>query len=178
MANDEQLPVVLELAPLPREQLGPFLLLGVDKAASPEQIEANWAQRLIWARKNQLGVPLEDINWAREVLSDPDRRARADASSLNPDTADGLLAALTQQLPWAGESSLPGWQPLDVENELNHYAPAAEVPDWREVRTEVALPDLPRDFPIVPHLLQQLAREAIDPWALDLPTGPNPDEAV
>jgi len=45
-------PVILELASLPREQIGPFLLLGLDKDADKEQIEANWARRVIWARKN------------------------------------------------------------------------------------------------------------------------------
>ena len=41
-------PIVLDLAPLPREQIGPFLLLGLDKDADKEQIEANWARRVIW----------------------------------------------------------------------------------------------------------------------------------
>ena len=71
---DQPAPVVLELAPLPREQLGPFLILGVEKTATREQIEAAWAQRLIAARKHQVGVPLEDINWAREAINDTDRR--------------------------------------------------------------------------------------------------------
>ena len=60
---DEHEPVVLELAALPREQLGPFLLLGLDKNADAEAIEASWAQRVIWARKNQIRTPLGDINW-------------------------------------------------------------------------------------------------------------------
>jgi hypothetical protein len=84
---DEHEPVVLELAALPREQLGPFLLLGLDKNADAEAIEASWAQRVIWARKNQIRTPLGDINWAREVINDPDRRVRADLTSLNTDTA-------------------------------------------------------------------------------------------
>ena len=33
--------IVLELAPIPREQVGPFLLLGLDKSADKDQIEAN-----------------------------------------------------------------------------------------------------------------------------------------
>ena len=61
-------PLVLKLAPLPRNQIGPFLILGVDKDASKEVIEAAWAQRLIWARKGQFTIPLEDINWARTIL--------------------------------------------------------------------------------------------------------------
>src|ERR671933_158280 len=64
-------PVVLELASLPREQVGPFLLLGLDKAADKKQMERHWADRVKWARKQQIKVPLEDINWARDVLGDP-----------------------------------------------------------------------------------------------------------
>ena len=75
---DKQEPIVLELAPLPREQVGPFLILGVDKDAGPEQIEANWARRVVWARKGQLDVPLQDVNWAREVLGDHAKRVQAD----------------------------------------------------------------------------------------------------
>src|SRR2546421_691185 len=89
MKETENEPVLLELAPLPREQVGPFLLLGLEKDADREQIEAHWARRVIWARRNQLRVALQDIHWAREVLSDPDRRARAGAGSLHGDTADG-----------------------------------------------------------------------------------------
>ena len=38
MANSNE-PVVLELAPLPRDQIGPFLLLGLDKDAEPSEID-------------------------------------------------------------------------------------------------------------------------------------------
>ena len=68
MAKEE--PVVLEVATLPREKVGPFLLLGVDKDADQEQIEAHWAQRVIWARKNQVNAALQEINWAREIIND------------------------------------------------------------------------------------------------------------
>ncbi|GIW79792.1 MAG: hypothetical protein KatS3mg105_1599 [Gemmatales bacterium] len=40
--------VVVELAPLPREQMGPFLILGVYKDADSATIDAHWAQRVIW----------------------------------------------------------------------------------------------------------------------------------
>src|SRR6516162_2079496 len=91
------LPVILDLAPLPRAQIGPFLILGVDKDADRDAIEAAWAQRLIWARKNLTQSPLEDINWAREMMSDSDRRVRADVGSLNVDTTDGVLKRLRQR---------------------------------------------------------------------------------
>ena len=70
---------------------------GLDKTADQEQIEANWAQRVIWARKDQIKMPLEDVNWAREVLRDPERRPRADAASLNLDTLAGVLRQLAQR---------------------------------------------------------------------------------
>src|SRR5262245_14669389 len=94
MTTKPNAPVVLELAPLPRDQVGPFLLLGVDKAAPKDVLEKSWAQRIIWARKNQTRVPLEDINWAREALNDLEKRIRADASTFNLDTTDHVLKAL------------------------------------------------------------------------------------
>ncbi len=164
-------PVVLDLAPLPREQIGPFLLLGLDKDADKEQIEANWARRVIWARKNLTRVALEDINWAREVISDADKRVRADCASFNPDTTDGLLRRWCGRFgvgTTGGEVSV-GWRPQDGEKPLGDYAPPAEVPDPAEVRAALAVPDLPAEVPAVPRLLEQLAREPIDPWGLVLP---------
>ena len=38
-------PVLLELATLPREQMGPFLMLGLEKDASKDDIEAHWAEQ-------------------------------------------------------------------------------------------------------------------------------------
>ena len=73
MSNQAE-PVVLDLAPLPRDKIGPFLILGLEKDASKEQIEASWARRLIWSRKNQVRVSLEDINWAKETIVDADKR--------------------------------------------------------------------------------------------------------
>src|SRR5437588_10194862 len=110
---DKHEPVVLELAPLPREQIGPFLILGLDKDADKDQIEANWARRVIWARKGQTRLPLEDINWAREAVSDPDKRLRCDVLSLNLDLSDGTLRRLGQRYGVTGAAPAVGWQPLD-----------------------------------------------------------------
>src|SRR5580700_6929196 len=95
--SDNQEPVVLELAPLPREQLGPFLLLGLSKTADQEEIEANWAQRVIWARKKQYRIPLEDVNWARETINSSERRVKADLVSLNADTAERALEQRSEE---------------------------------------------------------------------------------
>jgi hypothetical protein len=158
-------PVVLELAPLPREQVGPFLLLGLEKTAEKEQIEASWARRVIWARKEQIKVPLEDINWAREVLNDADKRIRADAASLNLDTSDGVLHDLKGRHGSDAASAL-GCRPLDIEKDLCEYAPAAEIPDLQAIQNAIAVPDIPEEVPAARGILEQFVREPLDPWNL------------
>src|SRR5262245_27153375 len=158
-----QTPVVLELAPLPREQVGPFLLLGLDKTATKEQIEANWAQRVIWARKGQLKVPLEDVNWAREAITDPEKRVRADAASFNADTTDGVMRRLAERYA-AGA----GARPLDVEKPLAGYTPPVPVPDPAEVRAAIVVPDVPEEVPAAAAVLAQYLRGPVDPWNLNL----------
>jgi hypothetical protein len=176
MDNNPQ-PVVLELAPLPREKIGPFLLLGVEKDADKEQIEAQWAQRVIWARKNQLRVPLESINWAREVLNDPERRVRADAASFNADTLDRVLRRLEQRYA-GGADAPPWWHGRDTEKPLADYVPPAKVPDLEEVRAAVARPEVPPEVPALAGYLELLVREPPDPWNLELPPEPHQDSAV
>jgi hypothetical protein len=163
-------PVVLELAPLPREQMGPFLLLGVDKDAEPEQVEAHWAQRVILARKNQISVPLHDINWAREVLGDIDRRVRADVASLNTDTLDRALRAVAVRFGVA-EPAGPAWVPLDVEKPLDDYVPPADVPDAEDLLRSIRVPEVPFEIPAALRLLEEFASEAVDPWGIRLPEG-------
>lgn len=168
MAKDPE-PVVLELATLPREQVGPFLLLGLDKAADKDEIEAHWADRLKWARKQLIKVPLEDVNWARDVLKDTGRRVQADAASLNADTTDGIVAGLARRFGVEGGQAGRTWQPLDGEKALTDYSPAAEVPDAAAVRAALVVPEVPEELPAVRGLLERLALQALDPWALELP---------
>lgn len=168
-------PVVLELASLPREQMGPFLILGVDKSASAEAIEQNWADRLKWARRNLVKVPLEDVNWAREILRDGDRRLKFDAGSLNVDTTDQALGQLASRFGLRGGQAARQWQPLDVEKQLEEYTPAVDVPDPTAVAAAVHLPHLPEAVPGAAALLNQLAEAPLDPWAVDLlPDPPAP----
>jgi hypothetical protein len=164
-------PVVLELAMLPREQAGPFLLLGVPKDADKKQIEMHWAERIKWARRNPpvTKVPLEDINWAREMLADVDKRLRSDAASLNADTVDGLLTQLCKRYGAGGPKPVRAWQPLDSEKPLADYVPPAEVPDHNALRQALAVPEVPEELPAAALLLERLAQAPLDPWALDLP---------
>ena len=152
--------VEVEVVPMPREQVGPFLLLGVDKTASAEEIEAAWAQRVLWARKGQIAVPLEDINWAREVLTDPAKRRQADLSSLNPDTASGILQQLNEQYG----QGIPRWIPYDDQRLLAEEPPPIPLPTVAEILADVAPPALPDAMPAVSELLQELAGGPLDPW--------------
>src|SRR5262245_18463071 len=154
------LPVVLELAALPRDQVGPFLLLGVDKTADKTQIEAGWAKRLIWARKNVIATPLEDINWARDILNDQDKRVRADAGFLNVDTTGGLLRHLQDRYATGGGAG----RLLDIEKSLAAYTPATALPDLDEIRSAIPAAEVPADFPAVPRILEQLVQDPLDPW--------------
>jgi hypothetical protein len=159
----ESVPVVLELAPLPREQIGPFFLLGLEKDADGEQIESSWAKRVIGARKKQFNVALEEINWAREELRDPERRARADAASLNVDTSERVLARLEGQYAVRTPAWLPqrpeiGWSAVELD---------VPVPAIEEVRGRVRLPALPAE-PSVAWLLDEWLQQPIDPWAENL----------
>jgi hypothetical protein len=162
-------PIVLDLATLPREQLGPFLLLGLDKSADKDQIESNWATRLKWARKGLIKVPLEDINWAKDVLNERDRRIRADAASFNTDLIDSVLGQLAYRYGLVGNQEGRSWQPLDVEKDLANYTPPADVPDKDEIRSALAVPDVPQALPAVPTLLERLAQAPLDPWGYELP---------
>jgi hypothetical protein len=167
-------PVVLELASLPREQSGPFLLLGLDKTADKEKMESNWADRVRWARKGQLKVPLEDVNWARDVLRDLEARLRADAASLNVDLTEAVLARLALRFGVGGRDGGLRWTPLDREKALEGYDPPAEVPDPAEVAAAVTPPEVPDELPAVRALLDQLTAAPLDPWALGLPAPGEP----
>ena len=98
-------PMTLELATLAREQMGPFLILGVDKSGAKDKIEAQWARRLKECLSKRVNLAREDVNWAKEMLGDRDKRLRADAASLNLDTADGLLGQLTTRYNAVAKSS-------------------------------------------------------------------------
>ena len=157
-------PVVLELAPLPREQIGPFLLLGIEKDATLDQIEAGWAARLKQARRQPSDIGLEEINWAREVLKDPDKRVRADAGSLNVDTVDRVLHHISER--FSGKTGGAAWQPRDCEKDLRDYVIPVEIPDVESLRASIVVPMPTRETPAVARLLEELATAAaqIDPW--------------
>ncbi len=165
--NESQDPIVLELAPLPREKIGPFIFLGLEKDAGPEAIEAAWAQRVIWARKNQIHVALTEVNWARETLNDPDKRVRADVASLNADITSGVLQELAQR--YGVGPAGPGWKPLEIDRLAAESQPAVKIPDPEEIRKTISVPEAPTDLPGVKWMLEQFLAEPIDPWDLKIP---------
>lgn len=169
-------PVVLDLAALPREQMGPFLLLGVDKDATPEEIEAHWAQRLIWARARQVRHALEDVNWAKEVLSDRDRRVLADVVSMNPDS---LASELRQLLEKHGplEEEVPAWTPMEAPLPDVPELPPDTVPDPDALRAALEIPEIPLEFPAMQRMIEQVIAAPIDPWEERLPLAASPETA-
>jgi len=160
-------PIVLQLAPLPRTQIGPFLILGVEKDASREVIEAAWAEKVKMARRGQIKTPLEDINWAREMLTGKESRVRCDAVALNVDTSDGTLKKLKERYQGKQQVEIR-CKPIDTEKWLADYAPATPVPKVEEIRNLVQLPTIPQDVPAVRVMLENFVKEPIDPWQVEL----------
>lgn len=150
---------------LPREEIGPFLLLGVDKDAAAEAIEAHWAQRVIWARKNQLAVGLPDVNWAREVLSDFSQRVRADVISLNPDTGRQSLRQFAQRYG-VTEPGGPTWEPIDIERPPADLAADVEIPESEAIRRSIVPPEIPWETPAAAQILDTFIGEPLEPWNL------------
>jgi hypothetical protein len=167
MENDQS-PSQTEQAELPREQVGPFFLLGLDKDATDAEIEAHWAQRIIWARKEQIAIHLGNINWAREVIMDPERRVRADVASFNPDLSSRELGKLAERYSLSS-SDKPAWPVLDVEKPLADYVPPTVMPDPEEVRAAIKLPEMSLEIMPVISLLRGYVQEPLDPWDLHLP---------
>jgi hypothetical protein len=161
----------IELAPLPRERIGPFLLLGVAKDSEPEHIESRWAQCVLWARQGKTAVPLGDIHWAREVLRDPERRLAADADSLNADLAGRELQRLAER--YHLDATVPVWTPIDPEPIA---ADAGASPDPQSVRASIPAPDVPIELPGVVRWLEDLTRAPLDPWSIPLPD-PSPGDS-
>jgi hypothetical protein len=161
-------PIVLQLAPLPRTQIGPFLILGVDKDASRETIEAAWAEKVKQARRGQVKTPLEDINWAREMLMSKDSRIRCDAVALNIDTTDGALKKLKERYQGKQQQVEIRCKPIDAEKWLADYAPPTTMPPVAEIRQMVQLPEMPHEVPAVRVMLESFVKEPIDPWQVQL----------
>jgi hypothetical protein len=160
-------PIVLQLAPLPRTQIGPYLILGVDKDATRETIEAAWAEKIKQARRGQIKTPLEDINWAREMLTTKESRVRCDAVALNIDTTDGTLRKLRER--YQGKQQVEvRCKPIDTEKWLADYLPPTAAPPVSEIRDQVRLPEIPQEAPAVRVMLESFVKESIDPWQIDL----------
>jgi hypothetical protein len=160
-------PLVLDIAPLPREKIGPFLILGVDKDADVQEIEAHWAQRLIWARNKQIRTPLEDVNWAKEQLLDRDKRVLADVTSMNSDTSAGELKQLLEK-HGPLEPETPKWTPLEPPMPELPVLAADAMPDAEAIRAAAKLPDVPLVFPAADRILSELTGPSLDPWSIEI----------
>jgi hypothetical protein len=160
-------PIVLQLAPLPRTQIGPFLILGVDRDADRETIEAAWAEKIKQARRGTTKTPLEDINWAREMLTNKESRIRCDAVALNIDTTDGTLKKLRERYQGKQQAEIR-CKPIDTEKWLASYTPPTPAPTVAEMRHGMQLPEIPREVPAVRVMLENFVKEPLDPWQVEL----------
>jgi hypothetical protein len=145
--------------------MGPFLILGLDKDASPEEVDKAWRERLQWVEQGWSNVSCDDLNWAHDVLLDPERRVAADAASLNPDT----LAQPCRHLLTTSESAdweQPSWPILDdAWPELPPFPP--DLPENRASEVGAApIPEIPREVPALTRLIKQWLDRPIDPWIL------------
>jgi hypothetical protein len=159
MSNDK--PSGVELAPLKRDRIGPFLLLGVAKDADADTIEARWAQCVLWARQGKTKVPLGDVHWAREVLRDTEQRLAADVASLNTDIAGDELRRLASVYHLGSVG--PAWPPIDPEPEPLR---ASDIPDPAAITAASPAPEVPTELPGVVRWLDEFARTPIDPWSI------------
>jgi hypothetical protein len=163
-------PIVLQLAPLPRTQIGPFLILGVDKDASREVVESAWAEKVKQSRRGQIKTPLEDINWAREMLTSKESRIRCDAVAMNLDTTDGTLKKLRERFQGKVQLAEIRCKPVDTEKWLADYSPPIPVPAVEEIRAAVQLPEIPHEVPALRVMLENFVKEPLDPWQVELDT--------
>lgn len=160
--NDPAQPGI-ELAPLPRDRVGPFLILGVPKDADAESIERHWARCVLWARQGKTRTALGDIHWAREILRDTERRLAADIGSLNLETSGDELRRLNSH--YHLDPPQAAWMPVEPESMA-----AADLPDPDVERAKLPPPDVPVQLPAVQEWLTAWARAGDDPWAVSLPS--------
>jgi hypothetical protein len=101
------------------------------------------------------------------MMKDKDARIRADVTSLNIDTTDGVLKRLRER--FQGKRQLPqGCRPIDIEKNLADYEPPTPVPDLQEVRRNIPVPEIPHEVPAVQVILEEFMRQPVDAWDVDL----------
>ena len=164
-------PVVLELASLPREQMGAFLILGLDKSADKTTIETHWADRLKWARRqSDQGAAGRRQLGARGTRATPTRRIKADATSLNADTTDRILAHAFPAFRHGGRTGGAACGSLlTARSRWRTIVPPAEMPgSARGARGNPGSRRARRRAGRTA-LLQRLAEQPLDPWGLELP---------
>ncbi len=95
-------------------------------------------------------------------------------SSLNTDTADGIVSQLSERYGVGGGQPGRVWQPLDNEKPLADYMPPAEVPNAAEVRAALVVPETPEETPFAAQLLERLGAAGPGPLGRrTTPAGPH-----
>jgi hypothetical protein len=157
-------PVVLELAPLPREQMGPYFILGLEKDASHQAIQAQWELRVHHADAYKSGLSTEDFDWAKETLLDPVRRINADLASLNADTTERKVGRLLQEFGWGSTSLAIGWVPLEILPLRDSEGDEGGLSNLDTRREAISLPALEPSFAAIESVLLDETKVPEDPW--------------
>jgi hypothetical protein len=150
--------------PIDRDDVGPFIVLGVDKDVDAATLHARVAERLRQIDRGECRFTRADVEWARDVLRDRKSRLRADVDHLNPDLASGALGRLARLYHLDGAP--PGWEPLDPE-------PVADLPgldaiDVQALAAGLVPPEAPLHFPTLDHWAARRLEIGDDPWAENL----------
>jgi hypothetical protein len=147
-----------------RELAGPYLVLGVDKDVDSDEIEAHYQSQCRAVERGECSWSIDDLEWAKQVLCDPEQRLAADRDSLNPDLASGEVQRLARLYRLDG--SPPGWEPMDPEPPIDFSA--LYVIDSNALASTVPTPDIPRELPAVKAWLDHFSAAATDPWSMEL----------
>lgn len=143
--------------------VGPYIILGIDKDADPATLPEVCARRVEAARAGELTWTEEQIVAALEVLHAPEERLESDVESFNTDIASGEVRRLARLYRVDGGG--PAWEPMDPE-------PPTELTeltfDAAGLAAEAPAPDVPLELPSVETWLTQYAAGASNPWTSEL----------
>jgi hypothetical protein len=156
-------PVVLDLAPLPKEKMGPFIILGVAKEATPKEIESAFQERLLGIQAGDFPLGEEDIHWAKERLSDPEDRLNADVVSMNAEILNSPIRRMNKS------DSENSWSSRDATTRFNVTIEEDLQLAIDAITKDLVVPDLEFDVSKLGRLIKESENPSWDPWNPETP---------
>ena len=165
-------PVVLELATLSREQIGPFMLLGLDKSADKEQIDKHWADRVKLGAQAAHQGPAAKTSTGRTRSS---RTSTGASAPTRPASTPTRRTASSRKLcdRYGVGNGSPGrgcGSRLTTRSRWPTICPRRRCPtaDDGPRRHHWSSRRCREELPAVAVLLERLAQLPLDPWAFEL----------